>query len=484
MKALIIAAGQGCRLNDLTKGNPKPLIQLLGLSLIERVILTAKQSGIGEFLIVIGYLGEKIKEKLGNGNMYGVKIAYIENREWQRGNGVSVLKAKELLNERFILLMADHVFDGRILKELINSDTRSSVILAIDRRKPLQGDTLVREKEGRILDIGKNIEESNCIDTGIFVCMSKLFSYIEEAVKEGKTELADGIAKAAKNRDAQIFDITKINSYIPSMRKEIKAFWMDIDTKEDLIEAEKILIENACKGRNDLLATYVNKPIENFIVSRFANTQITPNQVTILTNIVAYTSTFLFLKGDLLFASLLTFVVSFMDGVDGKLSRVKLSSSNIGKMEHAFDFLFEHSWYIALAICLANTFGTIPVLLSTFILLFDGFSNYCGRAFGKVIKNRPLQDYGRIEQLFRKFDGRKNSYIIFILIGVLLKAPFWSLIAISAWSLASAIFYGSRTIMHLYRSDNLKRFPRKRGKRKTRAVADGKVPTTGITQFP
>lgn len=473
MKALIIAAGDGGRLDNLTKNKSKPLIKLLGLSLIERVILTAKQAGIDEFVIVIGYLGEKIKEKLDDGNGYGVKITYVENKEWQKENGISVLKAKGLLNENFILLMSDHIFDVRILKEivdynirtclaslgrtLLSSAVRSSVVLAVDRKEPLSGDTKVLEKKGKIVDIGKDINKSNCIDTGIFLCSPKIFSYIEKAVKEGKTELAHGIAKVVKNRDAEIFDITQINSYIPSMRKEIKPFWIDIDTKEDLIKAKKILIVDACKGRNDLLATYVNKPIENFIVRRLANTRITPNQITILTNIVAYTSTFLFFKGDLLFASLLTFVVSFMDGVDGKLSRVKLSSSNIGKMEHAFDFLFEHSWYIALAIYLSNTFGTMTVLLSTFTLLFDGFSNYCEGAFGKVIKNRRLQDYGRIERLFRKFDGRKNSYIIFILIGVLLNAPFWSLVAIFVWSLVSAIFYSSRTVKHLHCMDYKKR---------------------------
>ncbi|MGB2727541.1 MAG: phosphocholine cytidylyltransferase family protein [Halobacteriota archaeon] len=455
MKALIIAAGKGSRLESLTKDEPKPLIQLLGLSLIERVILTAKQAGIYEFVNVVGYLGDKIKANLEDGERLGVKINYIENEEWEKGNVFSVLKAKEVLNENFILLMSDHIFDFRILRELIDSDMISSLILAIDRRKPLPGDTKVLEKNGKIVDIGKHIEESNCIDTGIFLCSPKIFSYIEGAVEEGKTELADGIAKAADNGDAEIFDITQINSYLPSMRKEIEPFWMDIDTKEDLIEAKRILIENACKGRNDLLATYVNKPVENFIVSRFANTRITPNQVTVLINIAAYASAFLFLEGYLLFASLLTFIVSFMDGVDGKLSRIKLASSNIGKMEHAFDYLFEHSWYIALAIYLSTTFGPMPVLLSTFILLFDGFSNYCGSAFGKGIKNRPLQDYGRIEQLFRKFDGRKNSYIIFILIGVLLNAPFWSLVAIFVWSLVSAIFYGSRTILHLSRTDKL-----------------------------
>jgi len=453
MKAVILAAGDGGRLETLTQGTPKPLIQLLGLSLIERVVLTTKQVGIKEFVIVLGYLGDKIKAQLRSGNRYGVKIDYVENNDYQRENGVSVLKAKELLNESFILLMADHIFDARILKELVDYHIRRPVILTIDRRKPLPGDTRVLEKGGRIIDIGKDIEESNCIDTGIFLCSPRIFYYIEEAVKEGKTELTDGIAKAVENRDAEIFDITQIDPYIPSMRKETKPFWIDVDTKENLIEAERILIENACKGRNDLLATCVNKPIENLIVSRLVNTRITPNQVTILTNIIAYTSTFLFLKGDLLFASLLTFVVSFMDGVDGKLSRVKMSSSNIGKMEHAFDYLFEHSWYIALAIYLSNTLGAMPVLLGTFILLFDGFSNYCGSAFGKAIKRRPLQDYGRIEQLFRKFDGRKNSYIVFILIGVLLNAPFWSLVAISVWSSVSAIFYCSRTIRHLHAID-------------------------------
>jgi len=455
MKALILAAGDGSRLGDLTKDKPKPLIQLLGLSLIERVILTARQVGIREFVIVVGYHSDKIKTILGDGERFGIRISYVENGEWQRENGVSILKAKELLNDKFILLMADHIFDQRILKGLINYVPKSSVVLAIDRREALPGDTKVLEKDGKIVDIGKNIKESNCIDTGVFLCTPKVFNYIEESVREDKTELAEGIAKAAKNKDAEIFNITQIDSYIPSMRKEIKPFCIDIDSKEDLVKAKSLLINNACKGRNDLLATYINKSIENFIVSKLVNTRITPNQITILTNIIAYASTFLFLMGHLLFASLLTFVVSFMDGVDGKLSRVKLASTAIGNLEHAFDFLFEHFWYIALAIYLSNVYGVLPILFCTFILLFDGFSHYCGQAFGKAIKNRPLADFGKIEQVFRKFDGRKNSYIIFILIGVLLKVPFWSLVAILVWSLVSAIFYSSRTILHLYRADKL-----------------------------
>ena len=65
MKALIIAAGLGSRMYAV--GDTKPLVSLLGLNLIERVILTAKKSGIKEFCIVTGYNGEKIREQLSDG---------------------------------------------------------------------------------------------------------------------------------------------------------------------------------------------------------------------------------------------------------------------------------------------------------------------------------------------------------------------------------------------------------------------------------
>ena len=95
MKALILAAGLGKRQKE--NGDSKPLIPLMGLGFIERVILTAKKSGIKKFQIVIGYNGEKIKKYLGNGEKFDVNIDYIYNDEWRKGNGISVLKAKDYL---------------------------------------------------------------------------------------------------------------------------------------------------------------------------------------------------------------------------------------------------------------------------------------------------------------------------------------------------------------------------------------------------
>ncbi|RMG63158.1 MAG: hypothetical protein D6715_11555, partial [Calditrichaeota bacterium] len=88
-KAVIIAAGKGSRLNGFQNHRPKPLLELGGLSLIERVILSAKRNGIKEFVIVIGYQGDRIKEAIEQKDL-GVKITWVYNDEWNRPNGVSV----------------------------------------------------------------------------------------------------------------------------------------------------------------------------------------------------------------------------------------------------------------------------------------------------------------------------------------------------------------------------------------------------------
>jgi choline kinase len=132
LKALILAAGQGRRQKE--NGDSKPLIPLLGLSFIERVILTAKKSGITDFQIVIGYKGKRIQKYLGNGKKLGVNIDYIYNDEWKKGNGISVLKAKDFIREPFILLMADHLFDYKILCELQKQTIEDDgCILCVDK---------------------------------------------------------------------------------------------------------------------------------------------------------------------------------------------------------------------------------------------------------------------------------------------------------------------------------------------------------------
>jgi choline kinase len=132
MKCLIIAAGRGSRLSE--RGDSKPLIPLLGLPLIERVIVTADKVGLTEFIVVTGHNGEELGRHLTRLSLdRDIRITSILNEEWEKDNGLSVLKAKKLLTENFILLMGDHIFEESLLMKLMGEKVvDSEVVLAVE----------------------------------------------------------------------------------------------------------------------------------------------------------------------------------------------------------------------------------------------------------------------------------------------------------------------------------------------------------------
>ena len=207
------------------------------------------------------------------------------------------------------------------------------------------------------------------------------------------------------------------------------------------------------KGASDLLAYYVHRPLENRIVLKLMGTGITPNQITIMTNLLAYVVAALYYFGFLLPGSILSFAVGLMDGVDGKLARAKNQTSKLGKMEHAFDLLFEFTWLIALALFLHRSSGeSLPLILCMFSILFISFYRYCYDTFSRTM-GTSLDIYGDFEKAFRRIAGRRNLYNIHILIGVLLGVPLYSLMSITAHSGLTAIIYAWRTAKHLRAAD-------------------------------
>jgi phosphatidylglycerophosphate synthase len=219
---------------------------------------------------------------------------------------------------------------------------------------------------------------------------------------------------------------------------------MDLDRK---MEKEK--------GASDLLAHYVHRPLENMIVRRLVHTSITPNQLTILTNIAAYLATILFYLGHLPPASALTFLVGLMDGLDGKLARAKEMATRLGKMEHAFDLLFEFSWLAALAIHLSQTSGSsTPLVLAIISITLISFYRYCYDTFGRVM-NKSLDIYGPFERVFRRIAGRRNLYNIHILVGIIIGAPVYALLSITIHAALTAAIYAWRTAIHLHAADRI-----------------------------
>ncbi len=424
VKALIIAAGRGSRLKGLTKDEPKPLIKLLGLSLVERVILTAKRAGIDEFVMVIGYLGERIREELGDGDRYGVKVTYIENREWERGNGVSVLKAKELLNEEFVLLMADHLFDVEILHSLLKTRLEGDeCVLVVDKRPPdyidLREATKVKVRDDKIVDIGKRMKEYDAIDCGIFLCTQSIFKALDESIKDGDETLSGGINVLSRAGRVKAFEI-KDN------------FWIDIDTKSDYNKAEKILCEKLIKPTDGPVSKFLNRPISIRISKLLVRTKIKPNTISILSFFIALLSALFFSLGDYLYiiiAGILSQLGSIVDGCDGEVARLKFQQSDYGAW---FDAVLDR--YADALIISGMAYGywllhsDIKIWITGVIALTGSFMNsYTAIKLDSILinnKNIPRIRFGRDIRLFLIMAGAVLNQIFYtlIIIGILTNA--------------------------------------------------------------
>ena len=231
-RCVIIAAGRGSRLAE--KAPSKPLLEVRGKALIDRAIDAARQAGVNEFVVVTGYAAETLERHLAaKGAADGICIATVRNEEWEKPNGLSVLKAERLAGERFFLMMSDHIVDPRILVGLGGQEIGADeVILAVDPRiedhpyVDLEDVTRVRDENGRIAAIGKNITDHNAFDTGVFLCTPALFAALAESRRRGDDSLSGGIRILAESGKARTWKIGDL-------------FWIDVDDEQAVRKAEE-----------------------------------------------------------------------------------------------------------------------------------------------------------------------------------------------------------------------------------------------------
>jgi len=435
----------------LGKDRPQALVELCGVALIERNLRSLKSAGVTDIVVVTGHKGDMIGRRLGDGRRFGVKISYV-NDSGHEGHGdfLSVLEAASFVEGDFILLWADGVFDSRIAGELAK---QKGITYCYDSDPSDKRGAGVLVENGQVRAVRPGLEGAAGALVGMIVADPRIFPTLEECAGHAQ-DWFDTLDAVVRRHRVCALDIARIHSYVPGMRRQVKPFWFHVETKEDLLRCKKMLVESTQKGTLDLHAWYINRPIENKIVYHIADFKITPNQLTVLTNLVAWVATFLFLKGFLLAGSAVTFLVSVMDGLDGKLARAKGITTKLGHIEHSFDLLFEQSWYIGLAWYLYSSTGNpLPLKICIGILFSDAFVRHCYMQF-KEVMGVSLSDYAPFDRLFRKIGGRKNIYIYYILVGVLFKVPLYSLIGIMAHSIFTAIIYAWRACKHMKEADS------------------------------
>ena len=378
MKALIIAAGNGTRMQPVTRGRHKSLMPLLGLKIIERVILGAKEAGIYEFVIVTGYKGKKLREFLGDGTKYGISISFVQNDNWEKANGISVLAAQKYFRENFVLLMSDHVFDPSTLKKIQRLKLKNNeCALAIDRNLKsaldVEDTTKVVVKKGRVANIGKNIENYNAFDTGMFFCSPNIFSVLKKTTSIGKNSLTNGMNVYVKQGKLRILD-------------NKGKFWSDCDTYKDVKFAEKKLLASLSKPADGILSKKFNRKVSAFITSFLIKTPITPNMISAFIPVLAIFAFFILSRGtqmSFILGGILIQFLSIIDGCDGEISRLKFQKSVFGTwLDPILDRYVDMLLIAGMAYGYWNAIGNNLVLFMAVMVIFtDVLQDYMSAKF-------------------------------------------------------------------------------------------------------
>jgi bifunctional UDP-N-acetylglucosamine pyrophosphorylase/glucosamine-1-phosphate N-acetyltransferase len=233
MKAVVLAAGEGVRLQPITLTRPKHMIKVGGKPLLEHCLNAIKASGISEVLIVIHYVGNTIREYFDDGKKFGLKVGYVEQKE-MLGTGNAVSTVKPHVTEDFLLIYGDLLFSKEVINRVLNlhRKEKAEAVMAVAPVENPENYGIVElendEKVKRIVEKPKKNEApTNLANAGIYVFSTEIFDKIREtaASVRGEWEITDAISQFLKEKK------NVLAAKIP------KDEWMDIGRPWDLLEA-------------------------------------------------------------------------------------------------------------------------------------------------------------------------------------------------------------------------------------------------------
>jgi len=229
------------------------------------------------------------------------------------------------------------------------------------------------------------------------------------------------------------------------MRRSVRPIFFPAPSPERRPLAERLLRDATQKGVLDFPAL-VHAPIEKWLVSHLCRTTITPNQITLGTGVLGLGVTLLYARGYLWAGVLLALVIGVLDGIDGKLARLKAQTTKLGKKEHDLDYFVETSWWMALAYHFHAT-GQIRYAYVIFLAFFA--FHVLERMAKKAVQRRigrNLDDFAPFDRLVRIVAGRRNIYTWLFTFFLVIGAPATGFIWLCFWGMASAVIHIFRAL--------------------------------------
>jgi len=235
MKAVILAAGEGVRLQPITATRPKHLIKIGGKPILEHCLGAVKKSEIDEVLMVTHYMADLIHQYFGDGKKFELKIEYVEQKA-VLGTGNAVGIVEPYIEGDFLLVYGDLLFAAEAVKSVINlhqKEEPAATMAVVSTEKAENYGIVELENERHVRRIVEkpNREEapSNLANAGIYVFSKEIFEKIKETLASvrGEWEITDALSLLLK--DGKTVLAVKIS----------RDDWIDVGRPWDLLEANR-----------------------------------------------------------------------------------------------------------------------------------------------------------------------------------------------------------------------------------------------------
>jgi dTDP-glucose pyrophosphorylase len=215
-KAVILAAGRGTRMRELTADLPKPLIAVRGKPVLQHIVEGLRDAGIREFLIVVGYRGDTVRNFLGDGLRYNITIQYTIQTV-QDGTGRVVDLARDFVGASpFLVSYGDILVDPTNYKHVVDLSNDVEALISVTRGEDVSkgGAVFVNEKM-EVIDIREKAQPDKLTtrwyNAGIYVFRPTIFEFTAnlQLSPRGEYELTDAIrALAQSGKKIKAFELT------------------------------------------------------------------------------------------------------------------------------------------------------------------------------------------------------------------------------------------------------------------------------------
>jgi len=233
MKAIILAAGVGKRFKEVTDHRPKCLIDIQGKTLLERTLAALGVAGVAQAIVVVGYRGEMIKQKIGS-SCGGVHITYVNNPQYEKGAILSLLSARDEFDDDILVMDADVLFPIAIIDRLIRSPYANCFLLDGSAENTGEEQMLLT-RGGRVLSIVRG-------GSGDFDVMGESVGFLK--VSRSDAPLLRSILESLVDQGRDTIEHEE--AYPMFLSQRVVGFervddlpWTEIDFPEDLQRAEQ-----------------------------------------------------------------------------------------------------------------------------------------------------------------------------------------------------------------------------------------------------